>query len=115
MKSGVLEWRSLASLKASVIVAFIVLWNAGCVIGVYLNGGFEQLTNRGSAIALAGTCAAACAFGLAVALSARVQDAFLAESRRHNFRRSDFFFIALITGLLAVFSLIATNAYFDAA
>lgn len=115
MKSGVLELQSLASLKASAIVALIVLWNAGCLVGVYLNGGFGQLTNRGSAFAMAGTCAAACAFALGVALSARLQDALLAESRRHNFRQSDFFFVALITGVLAVFALIAANAYFDAA
>jgi len=109
MKNGVLEWRSLASLKASVIVIFIVLWNVGCLIGVQLNGGFGQLTNRASAIAMAVTCIAACAFALAVALSTEVQDVLLADSRRHNFRRSDFLFVAFLTGILAVFSLVATG------
>ena len=103
-----LEWRSLASLKASAIVAFIVLWNAGCLVGVHLNGGFGQLTNRASAIAMAVTCAGACLFALAVALSTGVQDLLLAESRRHNFRRSDFLLVALIAGVLAIFSLLAT-------
>ena len=109
MKNGVLEWRSLASLKASVIVTFIVLWNAGCLVGVYLNDGFGQLTNRESAIAMAVTCSAACVFALSVALSAAVQDALLAESRRHNFRRGDFLFVAFLTGMLAIFSLVATG------
>jgi len=109
MKNGVVEWRSLASLKASVIVTFIVLWNAGCLVGVHLNGGFGRLTNRASAIAIAVTCAVACAFALAVALSTEVQDVLLADSRRHNFRQSDFLFVAFLSGMLAVFSLVATG------
>lgn len=104
LQIGVLEWRSLASLKASVIVCFVVLWNAGCLISVYLNNGFGQLTNWESLIAMALTCFAASAFALAVALSTGVQDVVLAESRRQNFRRSDFLFIGLVTGLLAMFS-----------
>jgi hypothetical protein len=109
MKNGKIEWRSLASLKTSVILTFVVLWNAGFLTGLYLNGGFGPLArSRAAAIAVAATCAATCGFTLALALSRGVQDALLAESRRDDFRRGDFVFLALLTGGLCVAILMAT-------
>lgn len=100
-----LEWRSLVSLKASAIVAFVVLWNAGCLVGIHLSGGFGRPINREAAIAMAVTCAAASVFALAIALSVGLQSMLIAKSRRHDFRRIDFLIVAFIAGLLAFMTL----------
>ena len=71
-----IEWRSLASLKVSVIVAFVLIWNAGFLLAMYLGGG--GLRGGLSPIGMKVTgvvCLAACLFSLSVAASKTVQAA----------------------------------------
>jgi len=47
-------------------------------------------------------CTAACLFALAVASSKSLQSLVVAPSRTSNFSPKEFYFLALITGVLAV-------------
>jgi len=49
-----MRWRSLLSLKTTVIVAFVVIWNVGFLVAMSLgNGFFEPMTQVTSAVAAA--------------------------------------------------------------
>lgn len=98
-----LNWKSLISLKAPVIVAFVFLWNAGFLIAMYLGGGGLSggLTPIGMEIT-GYVCLLACLFSLSVATIKRVQSALIAPSRADNFNAKEFYFIAFITGVLAI-------------
>ena len=98
-----LEWRSLVSLKAPVIVAFVLIWNAGFLLAMYLGGG--GLKGGLSPIGMKVTgvdCLAACLFSLSVAASKPVQAALIAPSRAANFNSKEFYFLAFVSGALAV-------------
>jgi hypothetical protein len=101
----------LASLRKSVAAGFVVVWISGFLLGVFFNGGLTHLPNRASTIIVAATFVGASTFALLVALSRRVQNIVLAESRRGDFRRGDFLFIASVNGALALIVLVAVNAF----
>jgi len=98
-----LNWKSLLSLKAPVIIAFVLLWNAGFFLAMYLGGGGLRggLTPIGMEIT-GYICLVACLFSLSVATIRRVQSILIAPSRAENFNTKEFYFIAFITGVLAI-------------
>ncbi|BFM49019.1 hypothetical protein [Marinomonas sp. THO17] len=98
-----LELRSLVSLKVSVIVAFVLIWNAGLLFAMYLGGG--GLSGGLSPIGMKVTgavCLAVCLFSLSVAALKPVQAALVAPSRAGNFNSKEFYFLAFVSGALAV-------------
>ena len=97
-----LEWRSFVSLKAPVIVAFVLIWNAGLLLAMHLGGGGLKggLTPIGMKITGV-VCLAACLFSLSVAASKSVQAALIAPSRAANFNSKEFYFLAFVLGALA--------------
>jgi len=98
-----IEWRSLASLKVSVIVAFVLIWNAGFLLAMYLGGG--GLRGGLSPIGMKVTgvvCLAACLFSLSVAASRTVQAVLITPSRVENFNPKEFYFLAFVSGVIAV-------------
>ena len=113
-----LDWRSLASLKVSVIVAFIVLWNGGLFLASYLGGaGLAITTPVGFAVSGA-VFLGASAFFILVARLKRIQEVVVAPERAANFNPKEFYFAALVAGLLAVGHLaisISGGAFVDAA
>jgi len=98
-----LEWRSLVSLKAPVIIAFVLIWNAGFSLAMHLGGG--GLRGGLSPIGMKVTgfvCLAACLFSLSIAVSKPLQAALIAPSRAGNFNSKEFYFLAFVSGALAV-------------
>ncbi len=93
------KWRSLISLKAPVIIAFILLWNSGILLAMYLGGG--GLTPIGMEVT-GYVCLVACLFSLSVARSTTVQSLVIAPSRAANFNSKEFYFLALLSGFLAI-------------
>jgi len=98
-----LNWRSLISLKVPVIVTFILLWNAGFLLAMYLGGGglHGGLTPIGMKIT-GYVCLIACLFTLLVATIKPVQTLVVAPSRADNFSSKEFYFLAILSGVLAI-------------
>jgi hypothetical protein len=98
-----LEWRSLVSLKAPVIVAFVLIWNAGFLFAMHLGGGGLKGGLSPIGLKISGfVCFAACLFSLSVAASKPVQEVLIAPSRADNFNSKEFYFLAFVLGALAV-------------
>jgi hypothetical protein len=98
-----LDLRSLGSLKAPVIIAAIFIWNAGLLFAMHLSGGelTSKLSPTGMKLA-GGVCLAACLFSLSIANSKLVQTALIAPSRANNFNSKEFYFVAFLSGVIAV-------------
>ena len=98
-----LDWKSLLSLKTSVIIAFVVIWNAGFLLAMYLGGGGLNgaLTDTGMRVS-GYVCLAACLFSLSVALSKPLQSILIEPNRAENFNTKEFYFLAFISGALAI-------------
>ena len=97
-----IDWRSLASLRVSVIVAFVVLWNSGLFLASYLGGGdWTSVTPVGLVVSGA-VFLGASAFSLLVARFKRIQNVVVAPERSANFNPKEFYFVAVVCGLLAV-------------
>ncbi|MEM8859445.1 MAG: hypothetical protein AAGD96_14045 [Chloroflexota bacterium] len=98
-----IRFKSLLSLKAYVIVAFIAFWNAGFLLGRYLGGGGIQASFEPVAMKTTGiTCALAGLFFLSVAASTKVQSILVAPSRSNNFRSREFYILAFLTCGMAI-------------
>ncbi len=98
-----LNWRSFLSLKVPAIIAFVVLWNAGLLYAMYMGGGgfAGGLTPIGMKIT-GYVCAAASLFSFSIAAIKPFQNMLIAKTRVHNFSVKEFYFLAFVTGLLAV-------------
>ena len=118
MQSLQMNWRSFLSLKAYALVAFVVIWNLGFLYAMHLGGGglAGGLTPIGMKVT-GYVCLAACIFALSVAMSKSLQSVLVAPSRAHNFNPKEFYFMAFITGILAIsrflfpLSEVAANAF----
>ena len=98
-----LNWRSILSLKAWVLVTFLVLWNLGFFVSMQAGGGGLTGGLAPAGMKISGyVCLAACAFSLSVATSKSIQSFLIAPSRAANFSTREFYFIAFITGFLAI-------------
>ena len=101
-----LEWRSYFSLKAWVLVTFVVVWNGGFLVAILTSGGtLEAVTISPGRWIVNGVLLLACAFGLVVATNTKLQDALVAPTRRHNFRVNEFYFLSFVTFMLVVIDL----------
>jgi hypothetical protein len=98
-----LNWRSLVSLKVSVIIAFIIIWNMGFYLAMYLGGGGLSGGLTPIGLEVSGyTCLLASIFSLSVAMLKPIQGLLIAPSRASNFSPKEFYFLALVAGFLAV-------------
>ena len=98
-----LQWRSVTSLKASVLVTFVLLWNAGFLISIYIGGGSWSGGQTSLGMKISGlVCLAACLFTFAVARSKSVQEKLIAPSRSEYFNTREFYFLAVVSGVLAI-------------
>ncbi|MCV2403797.1 hypothetical protein OFY17_13065 [Marinomonas sp. C2222] len=98
-----LEWRSLVSLKTPVIVAFVLMWNTGFLFAMHLGGGGLKGGLSPIGMKITGfVCLAACFFSISVAASKSVQEVLIAPSRADNFHSKEFYFLAFVSGALAV-------------
>ena len=113
MKYGSVEWRSILSLKASVIVGFVLTWNLGFSVAIYVNGGMTRMSFPAAWI-IGATCFIASGFFAAIAMSGRFREFVLAPTRQHNFRRGDFVFLAFLVGTLGVLVPISAASFISA-
>jgi hypothetical protein len=98
-----LNWKSFFSLKIPVIISFVVIWNAGFIYAAQLgegifSGGFTPLGMKITGM----VCVAASIFSFCVAFIKPFQSMVVAESRLQNFSVKEFYFLALIAGVLAI-------------
>lgn len=95
--------KSILSLKASVLIAFVAIWNAGFLYALYVADWNPDNIFKKESMTIQGlTCLFACIFSLAVAMFKPLQDFVVADSRQSNFRVLEFYFFALITAVLAI-------------
>lgn len=88
------------SIKLPIILAWFLLWNAGVLFSVHLNGGFGPIENEQAAWVLCGSCIAHCVFAMAIASSETIQRLVVAESRRESFLPDPFAHLAGLFGVL---------------
>lgn len=98
-----LDWKSLLSLRTQVLAIVVIFWNAGFLLAMRVGGDIPRgmLTAEGKPIVVA-TCALAAVFALLVASSGQVRKLVLEPERADRFRAWDFYFFAVVVGLLAV-------------
>lgn len=99
-------------MKIPVIIAFILVWNIGCLVAIYLNGGAGSLTDPMTELAMGIACLAASIFTAAVGSSEALQNRVIAPTRRHNYRSGVFLFVAFLCGALSVIALTFSAAGF---
>lgn len=98
-----LNWKSLISLKTTVIVTFILTWNAGFFLAMYLGGGGLGGGVTPIGMQITGyVCLAAFLFSISVAVLKPVQTALIEPTRAVDFSSREFYFFAFVTGVLAV-------------
>ncbi len=97
------QWRSYLSLKTSVLVAFLIIWNLGFVVAMYGFGdGFGAPITPNAGIVISVICICACIFGLIVSFSEKFRNNLLEPKRAHDYRVKDFYLLSFITFVLAV-------------
>jgi hypothetical protein len=70
----------LTGVRVSVLILAIVVWNLGCGLGIYLNGGLGQIRTRASNVAFIVTVGAFAIAFFALRFSGRVQELVLKPS-----------------------------------
>ena len=98
-----LNWKSFLSLKIPVIITFVVIWNAGFIYAAQLgegafSGGFTPLGMKITGM----VCVAASIFSFSVAFIKPFQNMVISEARIQNFSVKEFYFLALVAGVLAI-------------
>ena len=102
-----LDWKPYVSLKTPVILAFVVLWNAGFLLAMHLGGGGVEGALSPVGTKVSGVvCLAAAIFGLTVARSESVQAVLIAPTRAKNFRSKEFYFLAIVAGFIGIGSFV---------
>jgi len=96
------KWKSFLSLKTSVIVTFLVLWNGGLIIAmsVFGDGLMSPITPKSGA-AIAVICLLAGIFGFTVSISEGAREILLEPKRSHQFRKRDFYLLGFLGFALA--------------
>ena len=98
--------RGLLCLRNGVLLAAFLLWNAGCLLGIWLNHGSGQLHESSAFFAAATTCGVASLFFGGVIFSVRMQDWAIADAKRDNYDVRSFWTVAVITGVMAIIMVI---------
>ncbi len=107
-----MNWRSFLSLKAYVLVIFVVLWNLGLLYDFIIEGRSIIADKSSTGLKISGfTCLAACVFAIAVAKSKNIQDILVAPKRNHNFNVKEFYFMAFIMGSFAISMLVFQSSW----
>lgn len=102
-----IQLKSLLSLKISVIISFVVFWNAGFLLGRYLGGGDIQASFEPIAMKTAGiTSIFVGLFSLLIAASKKMQSILVSPARSDSFRSREFYILAFITCGLGLFYLL---------
>ena len=90
------------SLRPSVLVGLILLWNLMVGISVYLNGGSGRILDPRAAVVGGAACLAAAVFCYAVLAIRAVRRSVMRPGHVESFDRSSFFLVGAIALLLGV-------------
>lgn len=94
---------SLFSIKKSVLIGFVIFWNAGFLIAMYFgDGGIEGMFSPKSMKVQGIVCVLASLFCLGIAIIKPVQKLVILEGRASEFNPIAFYFVAFITAMLAI-------------
>ena len=95
------------SLQQSVLIGFVVFWNVGFLIALYLGGGGIQGMFSPLSIKVQGiVCVIASLFCLSIAVLKPVQKLVVLEDKIESFTPVGFYFVAFITAMLAISRLV---------
>jgi len=101
------QLRSFASIKTSVLIAFIILWNLGFLIALYGFGdGFGYPMSPRGGIVISITCFSAFIFSACILFSPKIREKLLESSRAHNYREKHFYIFCLVSFSLSVVMLV---------
>jgi hypothetical protein len=98
-------WQLLKSLKPITIVGFVVLWNALCGIGIWLNQGMGSVKTFQSAVFMSVACAALAAGSLGTLNSRALQSAFLRPASDMQTVRPGLIFLSMVATFLMLGSI----------
>lgn len=97
-----IRFKPLMALRAWFIVAFIVTWNAACILALGLNG-WSGTLHWGPGVWVASTqLACTSLLALAIVVIPSVREALTEPKRRELYSAQPFVFIAILTGVMAV-------------
>lgn len=97
------QWRSLLSLKTSVLILFLLIWNLGFVVAMYgFGNGFSQPITPETGVVISIICICTCVFSLAVSFSSRIRAKLLATTRKQDYRAKDFYLLSFVTFMLSI-------------
>ena len=102
-------WNLVKSLRPIAIVAIVVIWNALCLIGIWLNGGMGRIATFPSAAAMTLACLSLAIFAFSAARFDAVQRVVLRANANPTLAYPGLFFLGLLGALLALGS--AFTAY----
>jgi polyferredoxin len=104
------QWKSYLSLKTPVLIAFLMIWNLGILIGMYdFKSELNSVINTGSAVVISATCLCASFFGFSVAISEKLRNKLIEPKRAHNYSRKHFYLLGFVALVLAVGVLFFAN------
>ena len=92
----------LLALRWSVVIAFVLVWNALNLLALHFNGGWGRYEDPRSFVVLALATGATATLSFAIVLSARLRSVVTAPARRDRYEASPFVLIGCITGFLAI-------------
>jgi hypothetical protein len=100
-------WKVVKNLKPLAIVVAILVWNAICLVGIWLNGGLGRIETLGSGIAMAVACGLLSATAFLGATSSTWQRIALRPGADPNEPRSGLLFIGFLGAVLMVGGIIS--------
>lgn len=96
--------KGFLALRTSVIVGFVVFWNAMFFLAIRYNGQFGKIEDPRAASLVGVTNLAAFAFALTVIVSRRARRVLFSPKRAHLYAPDPFFLICLLCFVLALSS-----------
>ena len=102
-------WNLLKSIKPLAIVAIVVVWNALCLVGIWLNGGMGRIATFPSAAAMTLASLSLAIFAFSAARSGAVQRAVLRPNADPTLALPGLLFLGTLGAILALGS--AITAY----
>jgi hypothetical protein len=107
-------WKVVKNLKPLAIIVAVLVWNAICLVGIWLNGGLGKIETLGTGIAMAVACALLSATAFLVATNSTWQRIALRPRADPNEPRSGLLFLGFLGAVLmigGVFSAVQSTSH----
>lgn len=93
-------WKLIKNLKPSAIVVAVLVWNAICLFGIWLNGGMGRIETLGAGIAMAVACGLLSVMAFLVATTSTWQRIALRPGTNPSEPRSALMFLGFLGALM---------------